>query len=176
MDNISADVILQQPIWNNCNFLYKGNTLFFFFLFFFLNWISSGVLYVKDLLDKGGNLKQLSDFSNCIRNKSNWLCEFKIISDVFKRLCKKYDFSNCNFINIQHTYKFLFYTGIHFLFKIFRDAEEFYSRCFWSCFFFISALLDHILIALPCDLRHDSSADARSDFWMCVPCNLSFYV
>ena len=105
LDNISADVILQQPIWNNCNFLYKGNTLFF------KNWLSSGVLYVKDLLDNGGNLKQLSDFSNCIRNKSNWLCEFKIISDVFKRLCKKYDFSNCNFINIQHTYKFLFYTG-----------------------------------------------------------------
>lgn len=29
LENISAHKIVQQPIWNNCNFLYKGNSLFF---------------------------------------------------------------------------------------------------------------------------------------------------
>ena len=28
-ENISSIKIVQQPIWNNCNFLYKGNSLFF---------------------------------------------------------------------------------------------------------------------------------------------------
>ena len=60
---------MQQPIWNNCNFEYKGHTLFF------QNWVTCGVLHVKNLLNENGNIKTLKQNTN-IENKSNWLCDF----------------------------------------------------------------------------------------------------
>lgn len=45
----SPDDILQQPIWIKCNLVYKGNSVFF------VNWIKSGILYIKDLFDDKGN-------------------------------------------------------------------------------------------------------------------------
>ena len=104
-ENISSIKIVQQPIWNNCNFLYKGNSLFF------KNWITCGILYVNDLLNDEGNFKSLLDFKDCINNKSNWICEFKILSSVFKPLCRKFDFSNCKFTNIQNNNYFNFHSG-----------------------------------------------------------------
>ena len=38
---MSSDETMQQLIWNNCNFQYKGNTLFF------KNWVTCGMLHVK---------------------------------------------------------------------------------------------------------------------------------
>lgn len=55
--------------------MYKGNSLGFF-----LKWVTCGNLHAKDLLNEEGKLKSLSDFSNCIKNKSNWKCESKISS------------------------------------------------------------------------------------------------
>lgn len=86
-------------------YLYKGNSLFF------LNWITCGILYVNDLLNDGGNFKSLSDFKDCIKNKSNWIREFKILSSVFKPLSRKFDFSNCKFTNMQNNNYFNFYSG-----------------------------------------------------------------
>ena len=59
---MSSDEIMQQPIWNNCNFQYKGNTLFF------KNWVTCGVLHVKNLLNENGNFKALEEYRN-IENK-----------------------------------------------------------------------------------------------------------
>ena len=92
---MSSDEIMQQPIWNNCNFQYKGNTLFF------KNWVTCGVLHVKNLLNENGNFKTLEEYRN-IENKSNWLCEYKVLSTVFNPLCRKYDFSNSEFINLHY--------------------------------------------------------------------------
>lgn len=85
--------------------MYKGNSLFF------KNWFTCGILYVNDLLTDEGNFKSLADFKDCIKNKSNWLCEFNILSSVFKLLCRKFDFSNCKFINMQNNNHFNFYSG-----------------------------------------------------------------
>ena len=97
---MSSDGTMQQPIWNNCNFQYKGNTLFF------KNWVTCGVLHVKNLFNENGNFKTLKEYTN-IENKSNWLCEYKILSSVFKPLCRKYDFSNSQFVNIHYRDNFL---------------------------------------------------------------------
>ena len=101
---MSSDEIMQQPIWNNCNFQYKGNILFF------KSWVTCGVLHVKNLFNENGNFKTLKEYTN-IENKSNWLCEYKILSSVFKPLCRKYDFSNLKFINIHYRDNFLFSSG-----------------------------------------------------------------
>ena len=76
-------------------FQYKGNTLLF------KNWVTCGVLHVKNLLNENGNFKALEEYRN-IENKSNWLCEYKVLSTVFKILCRKYDFSNSDFVNILY--------------------------------------------------------------------------
>ena len=46
---MSSDETMQQPIWNNCNFQYGGNTLIF------KNWVTCRVLHVKNLFSKNGN-------------------------------------------------------------------------------------------------------------------------
>lgn len=95
---------LQQPIWN-CSYLYEGNILFFF------NRIPCGILYVNNLLNDEGNFKSLTDFKDCIKNKSNWKCEFKIVSSVLKPLCRKFDFSNWKFTNMQNNNYFIFHSN-----------------------------------------------------------------
>ena len=82
---MSSGETIQHPIWNNCIFQYKGNTLFF------KNRVTCGVLHVKNLFNENGNFKALKEYTN-IENKSKWLCEYKILSSVFKPLCRKYDF------------------------------------------------------------------------------------
>lgn len=72
IENKLSCSILQQPIWNNCNFMYKGNSLGFLKLDNMWNYTC------QNLLNEEGILKSLSDFSNCIKYKSNWICEFKI--------------------------------------------------------------------------------------------------
>lgn len=60
--------IIRKPIWNNnCNLKIEGNSMFN------ENWIESGVLYVKDLLDGELNIKDLRSTAKVLKNKSNWL-------------------------------------------------------------------------------------------------------
>lgn len=58
-------------------------------LIFFLNWLKSGFLFVKDILDDNGSIRTYASFTNVIKNKSNWLCEYKIIISVFKSVLRK---------------------------------------------------------------------------------------
>ena len=47
--------------------------------------MKSGIIYIKHLFNENGRLKTLNEFSTIIQNKSNWLCEYKIIQDVLKK-------------------------------------------------------------------------------------------
>lgn len=46
--------IIRKSIWNNCDLKIEGKSMFKY-----ENWIKSGVLYVKDLLDGESNIKDL---------------------------------------------------------------------------------------------------------------------
>lgn len=84
LENISLVKIVQQPIWNNCNFLYKG-------ISFLKKKIGLHVEFFHDLL----MMKEISSrfqTSKTMNNKSNWIFEFKTLSSVFKPLCRKFDF------------------------------------------------------------------------------------
>lgn len=58
---VSWNGILQQPMRDNCNFLYKDNALIL----------------------RAENTKTHSDFANYIRNNPNWICEIRMLSTVF---------------------------------------------------------------------------------------------
>ena len=55
--------------------------------------MKSGNIYIKHLFNENRRLKTLNEFSTIIQNKSNWLCEYKIIQDVFKKYEHKFNYS-----------------------------------------------------------------------------------
>lgn len=83
----STEAFLLQPIWSNKIFNFKGKTICF------ENWIKSGILYVKDIFEENGTLKSSSDIFGTLRKRTNWLCEYKIIKQIFTKFELKYDFS-----------------------------------------------------------------------------------
>lgn len=102
--------ILRQPIWNNCNMRCKGNVLFF------ENWVKSGILFVKDILDDIGKNRTLETFKNVLKDKSYWLSEFKSIISVLKSVVRKYDFANTKFVDKKIGLDFYFQTGYDYLY------------------------------------------------------------
>lgn len=105
LDVMSNVDIVRQPIWNNCNMRYKGNVLFF------ENWVKSGILFVKDILDNNGKIRTLESLTNVLKDRSNWLCEYKTIISVLKSVVRKYDFANTNFVDKKIGLDFYFQTG-----------------------------------------------------------------
>lgn len=105
LDVMSNVDIVRQPIWNNCNMRYKGNVLFF------ENWVKSGILFVKDILDNNGKIRTLESLTNVLKDRSNWLCEYKTIISVLKSVLRKYDFANTKFVDKKIGLDFYFQTG-----------------------------------------------------------------
>ena len=85
--NPSTVSLLKEPIWSNMRFLHKGKSIFF------PNWSKSNILFVKDLFSAKGILKSPDEIIRILENKSNWICEYKIIRAIFKKYEKQYDFS-----------------------------------------------------------------------------------
>ena len=107
MNQFSSNELLNEPIWNKKNFTYKNKVLFF------ENWVKGQILYVKDLFDAQGNFKILDDFADAVITKTNWLCEYYILRNVFCKLKRQFDFSNAIYSNIKHNMIFNFQSGRH---------------------------------------------------------------
>ena len=101
-NRLNDDLFLQQPIWNNLYFIVNRKPLLF------RNWLNSGIMYVKDLYDNGGNFHSIMHFQNIIVNKSNWLCEYKVLKNVFARFSARFDGTKGQYINIVKKQHFLF--------------------------------------------------------------------
>ncbi len=105
--NLSSTDFVKQPLWNNEMFKYNGKTIFF------KRWSQCNILYVKDLIDQDGNLLTLHRLSQTIQDKSNWLCEYKIIKSILNKRLLKFDTSNCHYTRHLIKRNFSFYTGFH---------------------------------------------------------------
>ena len=118
-NQLNDDLFLQQTIWNNLYFKVRGKPLLF------RNWLKSGIKYVKDLYDEDGNFHDIVYFSDIIVNKSNWLCEYKVLKNIFGPLSTRFDCSKGQYINIINRNCFLFsnkYEDIHD-----RKNKDFYD-------------------------------------------------
>ena len=98
---IATENFLSQPLWNNRFIMYKGKTLCF------MDWIKSGLRYVKDIVDENG-LKPPEWFLFHLVKKRNWLCEYNIMKFCLRRLCMKYELYKTNFVNEICTHKIYF--------------------------------------------------------------------
>ena len=97
MKNMNDFDFMTQLIWCNSLFKFKGQCLLF------NSWINSGILYVKDLFTEKGTYLTPCEMLSKLKNKQNWISEYKIIKKTLKPYIKKYsfDFSKCKYINIK---------------------------------------------------------------------------
>ena len=72
-----------------------------------MDWIKSGLRYVKDIVDENG-LKPPEWFLFHLVKKRNWLCEYNIMKFCLRRLCMKYEMYKTNFVNEICTHKIYF--------------------------------------------------------------------
>lgn len=105
--NMSNVTFVQQPLWNNELFKYKGKTLCF------LRWIKSGILHVKDLFKKDGKMKTLNELSDILLKKCNWLCEYNILRNVIRQQCVTYDMTCSQYTKSNVEKSYTFHLGWH---------------------------------------------------------------
>ena len=116
---IATENFLSQPLWNNRFIMYKGKTLCF------MDWIKSGLRYVKDIVDENG-LKPPEWFLFHLVKKRNWLCEYNIMKFCLRRLCMKYELYKTNFVNEICTHK------IYFRKSCFVNPKDYKCKLFYS--------------------------------------------
>ena len=84
--------LLTQCIWGNEYFKAQGKTLFL------VNWIKSGFIYVKDLLNNDGMWLSEQELIPKLRKKNNWIAELMMIAKVIGKYLQNKDISNCKYI------------------------------------------------------------------------------
>ena len=62
-----------ECIWGNEYFKSQGKTLFL------INWIKSGFIHVKDLLNQDGMWQSEQELISKLKKKNNWIAELMII-------------------------------------------------------------------------------------------------
>ena len=65
------------------------------------SWVKSGLLYIKDIFNDNGLLKSSEQIIDILNKKSNWICEYKIIQQVFKKYEHLFDYSKIPYIVLQ---------------------------------------------------------------------------
>ena len=91
--NMNTIGFLSQQIWYNKLFTYNYQCLDF------PNWLDANILYVKDLYDENGMFvteKYIIDF---LKNKTNWICEYKVMKKVFKDYNDLFECVRAKYIN-----------------------------------------------------------------------------
>ena len=53
-------------------------------IFFFKEWINSGIFFVNDIIDNNGKITQ-EFILHKLKNKSNWISEFSILKKAFPK-------------------------------------------------------------------------------------------
>lgn len=79
----------------------------------FKNWIKSGITHVKDLFDKNEKFKTLQELFFDLKQKSNWMCEYKILKTAIYKKSLRFNMTCCAYIqNIGNSY-FNFVNGAY---------------------------------------------------------------
>lgn len=105
--HMSNVTYVQQPLWNNELFRYKGKTLYI------LRWIKSGISYVIDLFKKNGKMKTPNQLSDMLSKKTNWLCEYYILRNVIRQQCVNFDMTCSQYTTTNVEKSYTFHLGWH---------------------------------------------------------------
>lgn len=97
----------KQPIWNNILFQFDNKTICH------KRWIQSGILYVKDLFNADGQFKTPQELSCILKQKANWMCEYRIVRNAIYKKSLTFDMKCCQYIQKVSNCDFLFINGLH---------------------------------------------------------------
>ena len=92
ISDLKPHEILSQVIWGNEYFKNKHETLYF------RNWVGSGFLFVKDLLDEEGNWLTSEAVIHRLSRTNNWIIEFSTLKKVLNKILKKTDVKMCKYM------------------------------------------------------------------------------
>jgi len=121
-DNVHE--FLTQPIWCNNQLTIKGRSLYM------KNWIDSGFIRVKDLYNVDGSFLDGEEVFGRLKNKSNWIGEYKKVKMVVKRKGDAYrDKHYAQYENVRH------HLTIHCKSKTFIVVDQ-------KCNFFYKLLIE----------------------------------
>ena len=117
----NATEIRQEIIWGNKHIQCKGKTLFF------PNWHECNLNFVDDLLNEKGHFKSGEEIFSQLKNKTNWLMEYKIILKCIPRLWKE-KIQDCNMnIKINKSFKPFLSIKNQQIFKLSTKSKEYYQ-------------------------------------------------
>ena len=130
--------LLSECLWGNDYFKVNGKTMFL------RNWLKSGFIFVKDLLnDKGGWLDDKEIF-NKLQVKVNWISELMMIKKTIAKFLKGKDMSispfiqntllkRISFVTYSKIYNITYYNASTF-YAILRDKkyEKPYTEKMWE--------------------------------------------
>ena len=68
---------LKQVIWLNDNFKWNKTTIFFS-----INWIHSGIIFICDLFDAQGVFLKAEELYGILQKKTNWISQYTIVKKV----------------------------------------------------------------------------------------------
>ena len=91
--NMNTTGFLSQQIWYNKLFTYNYQCLDF------PNWLDVNILYVKDLYDENGMFVTEKYIIDLLKNKTNWICEYKVMKKVFKHYNDLFECVRAKYIN-----------------------------------------------------------------------------
>ena len=65
------------------------------------------------MFDENGNFRTLDYLSTILTCKANLLSEYHTLFKIFRKVVRKFDFSNAKYINIKKIHAFLFHNWFH---------------------------------------------------------------
>ncbi len=114
---IKGNELLSEPIWLNIRFRHNSKPVFL------SNWLKSGIIYVKDLFDINGNLISERYVYNNLVDKRNWIAQYSIVKNIFKKIPDNYNTLNAKFVNIKDNWTLIHNNKVY---NILKEKSNFF--------------------------------------------------
>ncbi len=98
---------LSQLIWGNTLFQFKNMPMLN------ANCIKSGFVYVKDLYNDTGDFISEQDFIEKLQKKANWISEYSILKNAFRKHSENYNTGNAKYTNISNKWTIVNHNRIY---------------------------------------------------------------
>ena len=101
-ERLNAHEIAQLPLWGSEYFKIRSKCMYI------KHWLSNDILYVKDLFNEDGSVKNDAQLSDCIADKRNILAEVYCIKHYVLKRIRKIDMSIAPYVKIKKLTYLLF--------------------------------------------------------------------
>ena len=112
---------LSSQIWGNDLFKFQNRCIFF------KSWVSSNIVYVKDVFDASGKFISEVDLISRIKDTRNWMTEYATVKKVILSKSNIFKTEKSRYINMPSSTKLLFCNGKRLVDLITENNSMFYE-------------------------------------------------